>query len=103
MMSRTDRLPTVTMSRLDLITGLASGSVVAFAGAGVSECMTNDALGRSQLLLVSDAQLAELAAQSWTQALTENPQSSDPAQRRRVEAVGNRIVRAVPIAKPHSK
>ncbi len=81
--------PTVTMSRRELIVGLASGSVVAFAGTG---CATNDALGRSQLLLVSDGQLAQLAAQSWTQALNQNRQSTDVALRRRVENVGNRIV-----------
>ncbi|MEL7029887.1 MAG: M48 family metallopeptidase [Pseudomonadota bacterium] len=82
------------MSRRELITGLASGSVVAFSGVGVSGCTTNEALGRSQLLLVSDGQLAQLAAQSWTQALRENRQSSDRALRRRVEGVGDRIVRA---------
>ncbi|MEO0883230.1 MAG: M48 family metallopeptidase [Pseudomonadota bacterium] len=86
--------PTVTMSRRDLITGLASGSVVAFAGAGVSGCTTNEALGRSQLLLVSDEQLAQLSAQSWTQALQQTPQTSNPALRRRVEGVGDRIVQA---------
>ena len=84
----------VTLSRRDLITGLASGSVVAFSGLGVSGCSTNEALGRSQLLLVSDGQLAQLAAQSWSQALQENRQSPNRALRRRVEGVGDRIVRA---------
>lgn len=93
-MEKTNDRPTVTMSRRELITGLASGSVVAFAGTSVSGCATNEALGRSQLLLVSDGQLAQLAAQSWTQALQENRQTSDPALRRRVEAVGDRIVQA---------
>ena len=90
----TSERPTVTMSRRDLVTGLASGSVVAFAGAGLSGCATNEALGRSQLLLVSDDQLAQLAAQSWTQALSQNRQTSDPALRRRVAGVGDRIVQA---------
>ena len=93
-MSQSKELPTVTMSRRDLITGLASGSVVAFSGASVSGCATNEALGRSQLLLVSDGQLAQLAAQSWTQALQQTPQTSDRALRRRVESVGDRIVQA---------
>ena len=93
MQNMTER-PTVTMSRRQLITGLASGSVVAFSGAALSGCTTNEALGRRQLMLVSDGQLAQLAAQSWTQALQENRQSSNPALRRRVERVGNRIVTA---------
>jgi len=90
----TNNRPTVTMTRRELVTGLASGSVVAFAGAGVAGCTTNEALGRSQLLLVSDAQLAQLSAQSWTQALQQTPQTSDPALRRRVASVGDRIVQA---------
>ncbi|MEO1405441.1 MAG: M48 family metallopeptidase [Pseudomonadota bacterium] len=86
--------PPVTMSRRDIINGLASGSVVAFAGAGAAGCVTNEALGRSQLLLVSDEQLAQLSAQSWTQALQQNRQTSDPALRRRVSGIGDRIVQA---------
>ncbi|MEO0410580.1 MAG: M48 family metallopeptidase [Pseudomonadota bacterium] len=86
--------PTVTLSRRDLVSGLASGSVVAFAGASVSGCVTNEALGRSQLLLVSDEQLAQLSQQSWQQALQQNRQTSDPALRRRVSSVGDRIVQA---------
>ncbi len=85
---------TITMSRRELVTGLASGSVVAFSGAAMSGCTTNEALGRRQLLLVSDGQLAQLAAQSWTQALQQTRQTRDPALRRRVEGVGDRIVRA---------
>ena len=86
---QTTNLPTVTMSRRQLVAGLASGSVVALSG-----CATNEALGRSQFMLVSDGQLAQLAAQSWTQALQEIPQSSDKSLRRRVESVGDRIVQA---------
>ncbi len=91
-MSETNKLPTVTMSRRELVNGLAAGSVVAFSGLSLAGCTTNEALGRQQLILVSDAQLAQLADQSWKHALKENRQSSDPALRRRVERVGNRIV-----------
>ena len=73
MMGRQSRQSTVTMSRRELLTGLATGSVLAFSGAAVSGCATNQALGRRQLLLVSDEQLAQLAAQSWTQALQAEP------------------------------
>ncbi|MEM1146369.1 MAG: M48 family metallopeptidase [Pseudomonadota bacterium] len=93
-MTQAYRTPPITLSRRDLINGLACGSVVAFSSATVSGCATNEALGRSQFMLVSDGQLAELAAQSWTQALEQNPQTSDRALRRRVEAVGDRIVQA---------
>ncbi|MEL7041682.1 MAG: M48 family metallopeptidase [Pseudomonadota bacterium] len=93
-MTQSYRSPPITLSRRDLINGLACGSIVAFSSATVSGCATNEALGRSQFMLVSDGQLAELAAQSWTQALEQNPQTSDRALRRRVEAVGDRIVQA---------
>ncbi len=93
-MEHTNDQPTVTMSRRELVTGLASGSVVAFTGAAVSGCVTNEALGRRQFLLVSDAQLAQLASQSWSQALQQNRQTPDASLRRRVEGVGDRIVRA---------
>lgn len=82
------------MSRRELVSGLASGTVVAFSGAALSGCVTNEALGRSQLMLVSDGQLAQLASGSWRQALQQNPQSQDPALRRRVERVGDRVVQA---------
>ena len=91
------------MSRRDLISGLASGSVLAFSGAGLSGCATNAALGRRQLLLVSDEQLAQLSAQSWAQALQQNRQTSDSAMRRRVEGVGSRIVRAADQRFPQQK
>ncbi|MEM6415139.1 MAG: M48 family metallopeptidase [Pseudomonadota bacterium] len=93
-MKHSDKQPTVTMSRRELLNGLASGSVVAFSGAAMSGCTTNEALGRRQLLLVSDRQLEQLATQSWTQALQRNRQTSNVALRRRVERVGDRIVRA---------
>jgi len=93
-MERTNNRPTVSMSRREIINGLAAGSVVAFAAPSLSGCATNEALGRSQLMLVSDGQIAQLAAQSWKQALAQNRQTSDPALRRRVERVGNRIVTA---------
>ncbi|MEM1140409.1 MAG: M48 family metallopeptidase [Pseudomonadota bacterium] len=93
-MEEMKKRPAVTMSRRELVRGLAAGSVVAFSGAAVSGCTNNEALGRRQLLLVSDGQLAQLAAQSWTQALQQNRQTRDTGLRRRVERVGDRIVSA---------
>ena len=86
--------PTVTLSRRELINGLASGAVIALSATAAPGCTTNEALGRSQLLLVSDEQLAEMAAQSWSQALEQNRRTSDKALSRRVENVGGRIVQA---------
>ncbi|WOE76396.1 M48 family metallopeptidase [Alterisphingorhabdus coralli] len=88
-----DNRPTVTMSRREIISGLATGTVVAFSGAALSGCVTNSALGRKQFLLVSDAELEQLSAASWNQLLTQNRQTNDPALRRQVAAVGDRIVR----------
>lgn len=93
-MQQTNKQPTVVMSRREIVAGLASGSVVAFAGGATSGCTHNEALGRSQLILVSDQQLAQLSASSWNQALQQNRQSPDRALRRRVEYVGDRIVQA---------
>jgi len=90
----TNHPPTVTMSRRELICGLAAGSVVAFSGGSLTGCATNEALGRSQLLLVSDEQLAQMASQSWAQALQQTRQTANTSQRRQVEAVGDRIVQA---------
>ena len=90
----TTKAPTITLTRRELINGLASGAVVAFTASTVSGCASNTALGRSQFLLVSDGDLAQMASQSWTQALQTNQQSTDTRLRRRVEAVGERIVSA---------
>lgn len=102
-MHSSKRAPAVTLSRRDLISGLASGSVLAFAGAGLSGCASNAALGRNQLLLVSDEQLAQLAAQSWQQALQQTKQTSDATMKRRVESVGSRIVQAADKRFPQQK
>lgn len=98
--TRPTKLPTVVMDRRELLTGLASGSVVAFtAGA----CATNEALGRSQFLLVSDDQLAQLSAGAWQQALQEVPQSRNSTERRQVERVGDRIVQAANARYPNAR
>ncbi len=82
--------PTVEMTRRELVCGLASGSVVAMTGAGLGGCQQNEALGRQQLMLVSDGALANLAAGTWRTVLADTPRSGDP----RVGRVGSRIVDA---------
>lgn len=80
----------IELSRRELVSGLASGSVVAFSGAGLAGCAANAALGRRQLLLVSDGQLAALAAGVWRETLRRTPRRRDA----RLQRVGRRIVQA---------
>ena len=80
----------VEMTRRELVQGLAAGTVVAMTGPALSSCSQNQALGRNQLLLVSDGQLAALADSTWRQTVAATPQRQDP----RVGRVGRRIVDA---------
>ena len=57
-----DAARTVTMSRREVIRGLAAGSVVVIAPG----CAYNAELGRNQLLFVSQGQMAQLASSAWT-------------------------------------
>jgi predicted Zn-dependent protease len=57
-------------------------------------CAYNEALGRSQVLLVDEGQLAQAAASAWTQTLSRERVSNDPALNRRVRDVGSRLVQA---------
>ncbi len=85
---------TIVMNRRELVTGLASGSVLAFAGAGTTACVENQALGRRQMLLVSEEQLAQLAGSAWSQLRQQERVSRDPAYNRRLQSTGDRIVQA---------
>ncbi|MFP3942373.1 MAG: M48 family metallopeptidase [Alphaproteobacteria bacterium] len=80
----------IVMDRRRLVAGLAAGSVVAFTGG----CAQNTALGRKQLLLVDDAQLAQLSAASWKQIREKEKISRDPELNARVRRVGQRIAAA---------
>lgn len=77
----------IVMDRRRLVAGLAAGSVVAFSGG----CAQNAALGRKQLLLVDDAQLAQLSAASWQQIREKEKISNDPRLNGQVRRVGTRI------------
>jgi predicted Zn-dependent protease len=76
------------MGRRQLLVGLAAGTVFPLTVAG---CATDGAIGQ---FLVSDQQIMQASQSAWQQALTEQPVSRDPAMRRRVERVGQRIVPA---------
>lgn len=81
-----DALPRVTMGRRALLVGLAAGTVFPLTG-----CATDGGFGQA---LVSDAQIMQASQAAWDQALSQERQSRDPALRRRVERVGQRIVPA---------
>lgn len=80
----------IVLNRRQLVTGLAAGSVVAFTGA----CAQNTALGRRQLLLVDNSQLAQLSAASWQQIRANEKISNDARLNGQVRRVGTRIARA---------
>ncbi|GAB4517577.1 MAG: M48 family metallopeptidase [Parvularculaceae bacterium] len=80
----------VTMSRREIIRGLAAGSVFAYVGG----CTYNEELGRSQLLLVSSGQMAQLAASAWTDLKRQEKLSTDRRYRDRVNRVMPRIIAA---------
>ena len=79
----------IILNRRELLQGLAAGSVVAITG-----CTENPELGRSQFLLVSDAQLAELGAATWTNVKKQERVSSDASLNRRLEKIGTKCVDA---------
>jgi predicted Zn-dependent protease len=82
--------PSSLMHRREILMGLAAGSIVPF----VSGCAENAALGRSQLMLVSDGQLAQLSEQAWRDSLAQEKILRDPSYNRRLQRVGNRVVEA---------
>ena len=78
------------MRRREVLIGLAAGTMIPF----ISGCAENAALGRSQLMLISDAQLTQLSAEAWQESLQRERVSRDPAYTRRLERVGRRLVNA---------
>ncbi|MEE2691316.1 MAG: M48 family metallopeptidase [Pseudomonadota bacterium] len=81
---------TVTMSRREIVRGLALGSVVVLAPG----CAYNEELGRSQLLFVSSDQMAQLASSAWTDLKKQEKTTSDPKYVNRVKRVAPRIIQA---------
>lgn len=81
---------TVTMSRREIICGLAAGSVVVLT----EGCTYNEELGRSQLLFVSSGQMAQLAASAWTDLKKQQKTTSNPKYVSRVSRVMPKIITA---------
>jgi predicted Zn-dependent protease len=71
---------------------------VAAASASLCACAYNEALGRDQVLLVSDDSLARSAAAAWQQTIATQRISRDPVANVRVHEVGSRIVAAAGLA-----
>lgn len=81
--------PRVRMSRRAIISGIAAGTVLPFATA----CSTNPETGRSQFLLMGDAEVANMAATAWTEMKSQVPQTSNTALKNRVLNVWNRTAK----------
>lgn len=79
--------PPMEISRRKLVQGLAAGTIVAVAG-----CARNQAIGRDQLILVSEGQIAQMASASWSALKQQTKVSRDRDLNRRLNDVGGKIV-----------
>jgi predicted Zn-dependent protease len=77
------------MERRDLLRGLAAGTLVLVSG-----CATNAETGRSQLILVDEAQLQQASLSAWSQMRQQTRTWTNATAQRRLETVGRRIVTA---------
>ncbi|MEM8987445.1 MAG: M48 family metallopeptidase [Pseudomonadota bacterium] len=85
-----EKQPHVVLSRRALVKGLAAGSVVALAPG----CTYNDEIGRSQFLVVSRGQMAQLAGSTWASIRKEERVSRDPRYVTRLQRVSPKIISA---------
>ncbi|MEY6433274.1 M48 family metallopeptidase [Thioalkalicoccus limnaeus] len=76
---------------------LLAGAALPLTGALLPGCATVSETGRSQLLLISPAQEAQLGLQTFDQIKRETPVSRDRAQTEMVRRVGQRIAAVVPM------
>ncbi|MBI1239894.1 MAG: M48 family metalloprotease [Alphaproteobacteria bacterium] len=72
--------------------GVLGALTIGATAPALSSCQTNRALGRQQLIAVSDGQLAQMAASSWTQYRQQHKVSGNSSYNSRVRTVGQRIV-----------
>ena len=82
-----------TLSRRDLVRGLAAGTIAVYA-APLASCAYNEELGRSQLVFVDDTQLAKLSLSAWEETLKKEKRVATGPVTKRVESIGQRIVKA---------
>lgn len=76
----------IRMNRREIMLGLGAGSVVAFTG-----CAYNPSLGRDQLMLVSEGQMASLSSRAWSDMKKKQKISRDPKYNNRLQNVGRKI------------
>jgi predicted Zn-dependent protease len=69
-----------------------AGLLATAAMPALQACETNTALGRDQLMLVSDSQLSQASVSAWSQYKQKKKLSTDPALNGRLRDVGQRIV-----------
>jgi len=82
----------VDISKLDrrrLLRGLAGGTLLVVAG-----CATNPETGRSQLILIDDAQLQQASLTAWAEMRQQTRAWNNAAAQRRLETIGRGIVNA---------
>ena len=89
-MEETRIMKTVTMSRREIIRGLAAGTVVIIPAG----CAYNEELGRNQLLFVSQGQMAQLAGSAWSDLKRQERITNDPRYVNRVRRVAPRVIQA---------
>ena len=77
------------MDRRLLLRGLATGTLLLASG-----CATNAETGRSQLILIDEAQLQQASLSAWSQMRQQTRTWSNATAQRRLETVGRRIVTA---------
>lgn len=81
------KAPRVHMSRREIIRGLAVGTVIPI----LTGCQTNDETGANQFLLVSEAQVAQMAVSAWGEMKSQTPISSNRSLNSRVDRIWSRI------------
>jgi predicted Zn-dependent protease len=74
-------------SKRDIVRGLAAGTLALVAPG----CVTNPETGASQLILIDDASLNQMALQAWAQQRQETPIWNNSAAQQRLQRVGMRI------------
>lgn len=82
-----EKAPRLNLSRREIIRGLAAGTVIPI----VSGCTTNPETGRSQLLLVDNATIAQMATSAWDDMKTQTPISRSSSLNARVNRVWEKI------------
>jgi predicted Zn-dependent protease len=78
------------IDRRNLLALLAGGGALATLGA----CSENAATGRQQFVMISDADLAQLADQAWADLLAQTPRAPDNDLQAQVRGIGMRFADA---------